>query len=209
MDRQESSKEVLVKRDRLPAWVLNQLGKAKVPRASWSLTGCRLANNRSFTDLILKNTLVGWGSKNSSRLDPVSRQIHFCGRQKATDIALDLDAATSKCLCNFTAVETSSDPPISQTDPVGVTFSPTGRDNSQPHSCAAASVIVHVRRLLNQRQEKKIQNRQDWHNRCSDVWGIDPSPPGYGTDSHRDSGVSGSLPGRHVQGAGSFRTMSL
>jgi len=139
VDRQESSRDVLVKRDRLPAWGQNQFSGAKAPRVSWSSTGYRLANNRSFTDRILNNTRVGWGSNDSSRLDPVSRKIHFGGRQKAkTDRNSMRTRQPLKCPCNLTAIETSSNPPISRSHPRGYHILPTGRDYSQPgflHGC--------------------------------------------------------------------------
>jgi hypothetical protein len=77
VDRQESSKEMLVKRDRLPAWVQNQLGRGKNPLASCSKTGCRLARKRNFADCILNNTPPAMGSNSSSKDNPVSLEIHF------------------------------------------------------------------------------------------------------------------------------------
>jgi hypothetical protein len=86
VDGQESSKDVLVKRDRLPARVRNQLGRAKVPLASCSKAGWRLTENRSFTDSILNNTPPTQGSDDSSQFNPVSLEIHFCGRREKVDL---------------------------------------------------------------------------------------------------------------------------
>jgi len=77
VDRQESSKDVLVKRDRLPAWVQNQLGRANSLLDSWSRTGWRLVKQRSFTDSLLNNTPPTQGSDDSYKFNPVSLDIHL------------------------------------------------------------------------------------------------------------------------------------
>ena len=154
-----------VNRESLPKRGRNQPGKAIEPCRSCVFTGCRSAANRSFFDLILNNTPPALGDRNSPRLNLVSRKTHFGGRLQKGDLFVTGTRTRQPQSVFATQLPSEMSPkyPFPRTIPQVLTFSRKIRNGYQPCSSTTANVLGYVRSLLNHRQEKKRQNRRNWH----------------------------------------------
>ncbi len=124
--------------------------------------------NRSPAGLMLNNTPPALGNRDSLTLNLVPRKTHFGGRHSYGDSFVTgiLTRQPQSVSATQLPFETSSNTPISVYHLAGTLPSPA-RSGTVFQSCSptTANVLVHVRRLLNQRQEKKRQNHYNWHGR--------------------------------------------
>ncbi len=154
-----------VNRESLPQQGQNQPGKAIEPCRSCVFAGGRCATNRSFADLILNNTPPALGDQNLLRLNLVSRKTHFCSRLSKGDpfVTGTRTRQPQSVFATQLPSEMSPKRPFPRTIPQVLTFSRRIRNGFQPCSSTTANVLGYVRSLLNHRQEKKRQNRGNWH----------------------------------------------
>jgi len=158
-------KEVRVDRENLPKQGQNQPDRVPKPRASCPFTGGPSAANRSFAGLILNNTPPALGNNSSLRLDLVPRKTHFCGRQSEGDLPVTGTRTRQPQSVSATRLpyETSSkNAHLRVPFRRYIQFSRKKGNGLQPCSSTTANVVVHVRSLLNPRQEKKPQNPYTW-----------------------------------------------
>jgi hypothetical protein len=157
----------------------NQPGKARAPRGPCFFSGYRSTINRSFAGLIRNNTPPALGNNDSWKLNLVPRKTHFCGRPSNGDSCVTETRTRQPQSVSATRLpfETSSNTPISVYHLAGTLHSPARSGTVfQPCSSTTANVLVHVRSLLNPRQEKKRQNHYNWHRRRNGCAGIVERP---------------------------------